>query len=319
MKHLLLAILLLGCMTAPAQTVIMPNGTTHPLGDMDGDGEVNISDVTALVNKILGKTSELEPEPVTMPDGSTRPLGDMDGDGEVNISDVTQLVNVILGKGGGLCPETQENSTLVLWHANGTQTRIELYKQPRVTFGDGTVDILSPVLNQSYPAADVLKFTYEGNGTGINDTKADQPYSSDGEHILFDAFYIYRNDGQFNAFFRDEVDSIHYSCYDLDSTFCNGYVTQVVYTSDSTYRIPLAAIDSVGFVTPETKYQPDVKVIEGDIRSYVLSSDSLTVFFQDRHSYESFAPHRRQTCHDRSQSYFSHRFCWTSGDRRKSR
>ena len=26
-----------------------------------------------------------------------------------------------------------------------------------------------------------------------------------------DAFYIYRNDGQFNAFFRDEVDSIAYS------------------------------------------------------------------------------------------------------------
>ena len=76
------------------------------------------------------------------------------------------------------------------------------------------------------------------------------------------------------------MDSIHYSCYDLDSTLCDDYVTQVVYTPDSTYRIPLAVIDSVGFVTPETKYQPDVKVIEGDIRSYVLSSDSLTVFFK---------------------------------------
>lgn len=95
----------------------------------------------------------------------------------------------------------QDNSTLVLWHANGTQTRIELYKQPRVTFGDGTVDILSPVLNQSYPAADVLKFTYEGNGTGISDAKADQPYSSDGERILFDAsvrpdqIALYTSDG----------------------------------------------------------------------------------------------------------------------------
>ena len=34
-----------------------------------------------------------------------------------------------------------------------------------------------------------------------------------------EAFYIYRNDGQFNAFFRDEVDSITYSYYDADSLF----------------------------------------------------------------------------------------------------
>ena len=28
-----------------------------------------------------------------------------------------------------------------------------------------------------------------------------------------EAFYIYRNDGQFNAFFRDEVQAIEYSYY----------------------------------------------------------------------------------------------------------
>ena len=67
-----------------------------------------------------------------------------------------------------------------------------------------------------------------------------------------DAFYIYRNDGGFNAFFRDEVDSIAYSYYDADSVYYNDIVTQVIYTPDSIYRIPLAAIDSVGFVQPET-------------------------------------------------------------------
>ncbi len=62
MKYFLFSILLLGCMTTQAQTVTMPDGSTRPLGDMDGDGEVNISDVTALVNKILGKT----PAPVSV-------------------------------------------------------------------------------------------------------------------------------------------------------------------------------------------------------------------------------------------------------------
>ena len=31
-----------------------------------------------------------------------------------------------------------------------------------------------------------------------------------------EAFYIYRNDGQFNAFFRDEVISMEYSYEDAD-------------------------------------------------------------------------------------------------------
>lgn len=97
-----------------------------------------------------------------------------------------RLMAAALLLGSASILRAQENSTLVLWHADGTQTRIELFKQPRVTFGDGTVDIISPVLSESYPAANVLKFTYEGQGTGISDAQADQPYSSDGERILFD-------------------------------------------------------------------------------------------------------------------------------------
>ncbi len=97
---------------------------------------------------------------------------------------------------------------------------------------------------------------------------------------LGEAFYIYRNDGQFNAFFRDEVQSIEYSNYDVDSVYYDEIVTQVVNTADSVYKIPLAAIDSVAFVTPETKYRPNVIVIEGNIRNYVLSSEGLNIRFK---------------------------------------
>ena len=95
-----------------------------------------------------------------------------------------------------------------------------------------------------------------------------------------EAFYIYRNDGGFNAFFRDEVDSIAYSHYDLDSLYYDENVTQLIYTPDSLYRIPLAAIDSVGFVTPNNVYKPGVVKLEGEIRSYIVSTDSLTVYFK---------------------------------------
>ena len=53
-------------------------------GDINGDGEVNVSDVTALINKILGSS--------TYSDASC----DINGDGEINVSDVTALINMIL-------------------------------------------------------------------------------------------------------------------------------------------------------------------------------------------------------------------------------
>ena len=90
-----------------------------------------------------------------------------------------------------------------------------------------------------------------------------------------EAFYIYRNDGGFNAFFRDEVDSIAYSHYDADSVYYDDNVTQLVYTDDSLYRIPLAAIDSVSFVQPETIVSDDVFPLTADHSPYISNADTL--------------------------------------------
>ena len=61
------------------------------LGDLNSDRQINISDVTALVNVILGKQAE------TMTPSGKR-LADVNGDGQVTIADVTKLVNKILRK-----------------------------------------------------------------------------------------------------------------------------------------------------------------------------------------------------------------------------
>ena len=56
------------------------------LGDLNDDGEVNISDVNVLINAIIRSTeSELD-----------RKRADLNEDGEVNISDVMFLINIIL-------------------------------------------------------------------------------------------------------------------------------------------------------------------------------------------------------------------------------
>jgi hypothetical protein len=94
-----------------------------------------------------------------------------------------------------------------------------------------------------------------------------------------EAFYIYRNDGQFNAFFRDEVDSIAYSNYDADSVYYDDVVTQLIYTQDSLYRIPLAVIDSVGFVQPETIYKKGVTHLAGKLFDYLISENDMTLNF----------------------------------------
>ena len=54
-------------------------------GDVNGDGKVNVSDVSTLINMILGIT----------PMDETR--ADVNGDTKVNVSDVTALINIILG------------------------------------------------------------------------------------------------------------------------------------------------------------------------------------------------------------------------------
>ena len=54
-------------------------------GDLNGDGRVNVSDVSELINMILGisETNEID--------------ADLNGDGRVNVSDVSALINIILG------------------------------------------------------------------------------------------------------------------------------------------------------------------------------------------------------------------------------
>lgn len=97
-----------------------------------------------------------------------------------------------------------------------------------------------------------------------------------------EAFYIYRNDGQVNVFVRDEIESMEYSYEDSEGNHYDEIVTQIVNTADSIYKIPLAVIDSIGFVTPETKYQPGVVVIEGELRQYVESVDEMQIIFSSQ-------------------------------------
>ena len=87
-----------------------------------------------------------------------------------------------------------------------------------------------------------------------------------------EAFYIYRNDGQFNAFFMEDVDSMTYSYYDENNVRYDEIVTQRVYTKDSLYNIPLAAIDSVAFRVNDIVVSQDYLPVSEDGYT-ILSAD----------------------------------------------
>lgn len=102
-----------------------------------------------------------------------------------------------------------------------------------------------------------------------------------------EAFYIYRNDGDFNGFFYDEVVEMRYSKIDFDSIEHDNYIMVEVELADTTYRIPLAAIDSIGFQQPEIKINPRVKFMGRDgYCDYFYSmgghmTSSLSIYFRN--------------------------------------
>lgn len=61
-------------------------GIAGLVGDVDGDGAVNISDVTTLIDYLLGGES-------------LAGNGDIDGDGNISIADVTALIDILLTGG----------------------------------------------------------------------------------------------------------------------------------------------------------------------------------------------------------------------------
>ena len=74
--------------TSITQPQSIPISTGGIPGDVNGDGTVDVADITMLVNYILGKN----------PVGIVLANADMNGDSEYNVTDLTLICNVILGK-----------------------------------------------------------------------------------------------------------------------------------------------------------------------------------------------------------------------------
>ena len=127
----LVAFVSFNAMAVNTSDYVIDEGTLT--GDVNNDERVNVSDVTTLVNMILG----------TIPKDEAR--ADVNGDGRVNVSDVSALINIILGiSSGGTTGGTKFK--MQEWFENSAQ----LSYIPMHEWTDGDVIFLAidPVSNE---------------------------------------------------------------------------------------------------------------------------------------------------------------------------
>lgn len=130
-------------------------------GDVNGDGQVNIADVTDLIDFLLN--------------GSIPPVSaDCDQDGQVNIADVTMLIDGLLN--GSMDSTNPHNSGrwLVMFDKNGNKNWYQLYQGADGTytttlslytsmFGTGSTKLYFVENGYAYGAPELDKTLFEGD------------------------------------------------------------------------------------------------------------------------------------------------------------
>ena len=147
MKKILFAFL--ASMVAFASSAAIP-------GDVNGDGEVNISDINAVIDMILG--------------GRVDPNGDVNGDGEVNISDVSSIIDILLGGGSSLTPKdiALDFSTLV---------------EPGETIPDDEEDTDYGDYVENTVWATTVRINFDGETATVTGNPSSVIVSIDGAHV----------------------------------------------------------------------------------------------------------------------------------------
>lgn len=77
-----------------------------------------------------------------------------------------------------------QTQALVLQHADGNTTEVELYTKPKVTFEGNKLFVKSSVINLEYQVGDVIRFYYKGKGTEINSVQQEADYEQFDEQLV---------------------------------------------------------------------------------------------------------------------------------------
>ena len=181
-------------------------------------------------------------------------LGNPNGQGGVDVADVAALVSHLKGK----TPQGFD------------RLAADINQDGRVD-GDDVEALAAVVIGRREALA-----LQDGQTAGLGTEPA-------GESPDDAAMYIYLNDGsRLKAFLMSQVAHVSYSCTGLDGVTYDMPVVQLVQTRDSLYRIPIAAIDSICYQTPEPIMKKGLFIIDETNISNVASVDfdAFTITFK---------------------------------------
>ena len=78
-----------------------------------------------------------------------------------------------------------QTPTLVLHHADGKTSEVELYTMPRIQMTAEKMIVTVQGSRQEFPKSDVVRFTYKGIATGISTVRPETRYRVDEDRVTF--------------------------------------------------------------------------------------------------------------------------------------
>ena len=101
-----------------------------------------------------------------------------------------------------------------------------------------------------------------------------------GEQVL-----VFRNTGEVNLFFSEQLDSIVYSRLDTANVEHENIVSQIFYSPDTAIVIPINEIDSVAFGSRnETVFKKEVRQLNDVDCQWIIKYDGSNIFYKLFHS-----------------------------------
>ena len=251
------------CLVAAAQPQGAPNNPFVP-GDVNEDRLIDIADVNGIINTMLGLGDQTETQLRN---------ADFNHDGQVDIADVNGVINIMLGKGYAHA----DPMSLVVETRGGSRDVFPLADNPQLSFSGPDLLVESRYATGYYGRDQLYQIYYMPyTQTKVTSRSRRAPMAGNPNQY---AVYIYRNDNDFNAHLNIDIESIRFSTVGTDSTWYDNALVQEVWTPDTVYRTPIAAVDSITFEAPRPILRDNLYVVNEDNVGYVTYSDDNTIRF----------------------------------------